>query len=139
MFSYAASTSIAAPAQSIWSLLTDAAAYPAWNPTVVRIEGDIAPGKTIKVFAAVSPGRAFPVKVSAFEPPHRMVWSGGMPFGLFKGVRTFSLTPKDRHVAFAMDEVFSGPLAGLIGKSMPDLQPAFDDFVAALKAEAERA
>jgi Polyketide cyclase / dehydrase and lipid transport len=30
------------------------------------------------------------------------------------------------------------PLAGLIGKSIPDLQPAFDEFAQCLKREAER-
>jgi hypothetical protein len=66
------------------------------------------------------------------------VWSGGMPLGLFKGERTFTLTPtRGGDVEFSMSEVFSGPLAGLIGKSIPDLQPAFDEFAASLKRRAE--
>jgi hypothetical protein len=60
-----------------------------------------------------------------------------MPFGLFKGVRTFLLVPKDGAVEFRMQEVYSGPLASLIEDSLPDMQPAFDEFAAALKARAE--
>jgi hypothetical protein len=36
-----------------------------------------------------------------------------------------------------MREEYRGLLAGLIGRSIPDLQPAFDEFAAALKREAE--
>jgi hypothetical protein len=37
-----------------------------------------------------------------------------------------------------MREEYTGPLAGLIGKFIPDLQPAFDEFAQCLKREAER-
>jgi hypothetical protein len=36
-----------------------------------------------------------------------------------------------------MEEVFDGLMAGVIGKSIPDLQPVFDEFAACLKARAE--
>jgi hypothetical protein len=36
-----------------------------------------------------------------------------------------------------MEEVFDGLLAGTIGKSIPNLQPAFDEFAACLKRRAE--
>lgn len=132
-----AETTINAPAETVWALLTDAGAYTSWNSTVNKIEGKIAPGEKIKVHAKVNPDRAFPVKVSEFEAPRRMVWSGGMPLGLFKGERVFKLDPVDGGVKFSMDEKFTGPLAGLIGKSIPDLQPSFDEFAANLKAKAE--
>ena len=37
-----------------------------------------------------------------------------------------------------MTEVYSGLMAGMITKSIPDLQPSFDEFAVALKAEAEK-
>ncbi|MCP3142457.1 SRPBCC domain-containing protein [Pyxidicoccus xibeiensis] len=138
MKSFSTRTTIQATPERIWRLLTDAPAYPAWNPTVEWVDGRIAKGERIKVHAKVSPGRAFPVKVSEFVTNTRMVWSSRMPLGLFKGARTFTLTkvPGDA-VEFSMSEVFTGPLAGLIGKSIPDLQPSFDAFAQALKAKAE--
>ena len=139
MKSFAATTSIRATPAQVWSLLTDAALYADWNPTVTKVDGTIAPGERITVHAAVSPGRAFPVTVATLDPPRRMVWRGGMPLGLFVGERVFVLTPKaDGLVEFSMRETFSGLLAPLIGRSLPDLQPAFDEFAAALKREAER-
>jgi hypothetical protein len=138
MKSFAASIAIRARPETIWSLLTDAAGYPKWNSTVAKVEGRIAPGEKVTVYAKATPGRAFPLKVTVFEAGRRMVWAGGMPFGLFTGRRTYTLTPaKDGTVEFAMREEFSGLLAPLITRSIPDLQPAFAAFAADLKRQAE--
>ncbi len=140
MKSFATTTTISASAATIWSLLTDAAGYPAWNSTVTKIEGTIAAGQKVTVHAKASPGRAFPLTVTAFEAPARMVWSGGMPLGLFTGTRIFTLTPAPGGgVVFSMTERFAGLMAGLITRSIPDLQPSFDTFAADLKRAAERA
>jgi hypothetical protein len=37
-----------------------------------------------------------------------------------------------------MREEYSGPMLSLIWRSMPDLQPSFDQFAVALKQRAER-
>ncbi|MCA9634767.1 MAG: SRPBCC domain-containing protein [Myxococcales bacterium] len=137
MKTFSSSITIDAPASKIWSILTDGAAYPSWNPTVVKVEGTIAAGEKIKVFATISPDRAFPVKVAEFVPGERMLWSSGMPLGLFKGERSFDLRPVDGKIRFEMREVFSGLLSPLIERSIPDLQPAFDEFAGALKRAAE--
>jgi len=137
---FAASVTIRARPETIWALLTDAAGYPQWNSTVSKIDGRIAAGEKITVHAKASPGRAFPVAVSEFTAPLSMVWSGGLPLGLFTGIRRYRLTPAaDGTVAFAMEETFSGLLAPLIGRSIPDLQPAFETFAADLKRRAEQA
>ena len=76
--------------------------------------------------------------MTEFEPGKRMVWAGGMPLGLFKGERTFSLNPGENGtVHFDMREVFSGPMLALIGKSLPDMTDAFQKFAEGLKAKAE--
>jgi hypothetical protein len=135
---YATETTIDAPPEAVWAVLADAARYPDWDSGVERVEGELTLGATIKVFSQVSPGRAFPVRVAELEPNRRMVWRGGMPLGLFTGVRTFSLTPAgEARTAFAMREEFTGPLLPLIWRSMPDLQPSFDQFAAGLRAQAE--
>jgi len=140
MKGYNASALIEASPERIWSILTDGASYPIWDSGVERVEGQIARDQTIKVFSKVSPGRAFPVKVAQFDPGRRMVWSGGMPLGLFKGERTFTLEVDGSGATrFVMREEFSGPLLPLIWRSMPDLGPSFDQFAAGLKARAEAA
>jgi hypothetical protein len=137
MKTFQTETTIAASPEKVWAILTDASAYPSWNTTVQRVEGTIAPLETIKVFATISPGRAFPVKVSQFYVPKIMTWSSGMPLGLFKGVRTFTLDAAGATTTFGMKEVFSGVLSPLIGRSIPDLQPEFEKFAACLKEKAE--
>lgn len=135
---FAASVLILAPPETIWALLTDAPGYPRWNNTIASVEGTIAPGETLTVYAKVSPGGAFPVEVAEFETPHRMVWTGGMPLGLFQGKRTFTIEPgADRGVRFSMREEYSGIVAPIIVRSIPDLQPAFDEFASDLKRAAE--
>ena len=69
-----------------------------------------------------------------------MEWTGGMPFGLFKGVRSFTLTPTSTgQIEFTLREEFTGPLLPLIGGTIPDMTEAFNDFVNGLKSHAESA
>jgi hypothetical protein len=136
---FSASTNIKASKETIWKIITDAPNYPTWDPGVIRIEGTIAPGQKITAYSKLNPNRPFPAKVTEFVPVERMVWSGGMPLGLFKGVRTFKLIPKgDGSIDFTLSEEFSGPLLPMIGGSIPDMTQNFQDFVAGLKARAER-
>lgn len=137
MKSFAVSTIIRATPETVWAILTDGAKWTTWNTTIEKVEGAITPGGKLKVYTKLSSGRAFPVRVSEFAPPRQMVWTGGMPLGLFRGVRTYTLTPTDGGVEFSMREVFSGLMAPLITRSIPDLQPSFEEFAAALKRRAE--
>lgn len=138
MTTYHTSRRIAATPDAIWEVLTDGGGYPSWNPSVARVEGRIALGERIKVFTKATPGRAFPVRVKEFVAGERMTWVGGMPLGLFKGQRTFTLAPQgDGATEFTMREVFSGPLGGLVGRSMPDLTEPFEQFASGLKDRAE--
>lgn len=140
MKEYTATTTIHAPSETIWKLLTDASAYPEFDPSCERIEGRIAVGEKIKAFSKLTPGRAFPVKVTEVVAGAKMTWSGGMPLGLFKGVRTFTTTARgDGAIEFTLREVFSGPMLALIGGSIPDLTEPFRKFAEGLKARAEAA
>jgi hypothetical protein len=134
---YECDAHIAATPAIIWSVLVDGASYPEWDSGVVRVEGDIAEGRPIKVRSAVSPSRAFPVKVHLSADGSSMTWTGGMPFRLFRGVRTFTVHASDGETAFRMREEYSGPLLGLMWKSMPDLGPSFEQFARGLKQRCE--
>src|SRR4051812_23630697 len=126
MNAYEATALIQASPEAIWRILTEAQRLPTWDSGIERIEGTIAPGQTITIYSKITPGRAFPATVTDFTPPRTMRWRGGLPLGLFKGVRTFTLTQQDPHTTrFTMREEFSGPLLAMIWKSMPDLGPSF--------------
>lgn len=135
--SYRVGATIHATPQRIWSLLTTADDFPRWNSTVQGIEGEIAPGSTIKLRATIAPERVFKLIVSEFVPARRLVWRDGRA-PLFTGVRTFVLTPQaDGATAFSMEEVFSGVMLPLIAGSLPDFAPVFEQYAADLKREAE--
>lgn len=135
---YETSIKIEATADKVWKILTDGSGYPDWDPNIERVEGEIELNNQIKVFTKLSPGQAFPVKVTEFESGKSMTWLGGMPLGLFKGERTFRLEQIDQSTTqFKMKEVFSGILFPLIGKTIPDLTQAFEDFAHGLKTKAE--
>ena len=128
---------IAASPETVWARLTDARALVSGGLGVKRLDGTIAPGEGLKVTSEANPGRAFSLRVTEFTPNRRMVWEGGMPLGLFKGVRQFTLTPAGTGTEFHMREEFSGLLAPLITKSIPDLQPSFEQFADGLCRLAE--
>ena len=126
---------IKATPEKIWALLTDAADMPRWNSTVTRIEGRIALGQQLKLRVPIS-NRTFKVKVDAFEPHTRLVWSDGS--AVFRGERVYSLVPKaGGWTTFAMAEVFTGFMLPLISRSLPDFKPVFEQYAADLKKEAE--
>ena len=138
MRGFEASSVIDASPAAIWAVLTDGAGWTGWDSAVARFEGTIAPGAKVTVYPEVNPGRGFPVKVVEFVPGERMTWRGGMPLGLFTGTRTYVLTPVPAGgVRFDMREEYTGPLAGLITKSIPDLGPSFVRFANGLKKRAE--
>jgi hypothetical protein len=128
---------IEAPPEAVWEVLLDTARWPEWDPFCDAIDGQPALGTKLKVYRKLSPGRAFPVKVTTLDPPTRMVWTGGMPLGLFRGERTFTLTAAADRTDFELREVFSGPMLALIGRSLPDMTEAFDAFTAGLKSRVE--
>jgi hypothetical protein len=139
MKAYEATATIAAAPETVWKVLIDGRSYPSWNSGVLALEGEIGMGERLKVTSEANPGRAFPVRVTEMDAPRSMRWSGGMPLGLFKGERTFTLTSRGGDgTNFIVREEYSGPLLGLIWRSMPDLGPSFEKFANGLKERAEQ-
>jgi len=125
--------------EKLWSLLVNAQDMPRWNSTITSIEGTIATGNKLALRVPLAPNRVFKPRVTKLEPAKEMVWSDGAA-PMFKGVRTFTLTPReDNTTDFSMCEVLSGVMLPMIKKSLPDFAPAFETYAADLKREAERA
>jgi len=135
--SYQASSLIEAPPERVWPVLTDVAAWPQWDSGVTSIDGRLALGQKLSIRVAANPGRSFPVKVLELVEPERMVFRGGMPLGLFTGQRTYTLEREGTATRFAMREQYTGLLAGMIFKSIPDLGPSFQQFADGLKRRVE--
>lgn len=133
---YAVAIDIAAPPGRLWQLLTSAAEFPRWNTTVTSIEGRIADGERIAVRVPIT-DRVFELSVRVVEPDRRMTWSDGFA-PLFKGVRTFTLTPKsDGTTEFRMVEEFKGLMLPMIAGQLPDFGPVFEQYARDLERAAE--
>ncbi len=128
---------INATASRVWSVLIDPCALVDADTGIARIDGQFSQGESFVLRADIA-ARDFKITVANFEPEHRMVWQSGMPLGLFRGVRQFLLRANEVGTCFTMREEFSGLLLPLIWKSMPDLQPSFDQFADALKNLSEK-
>ncbi len=140
MVEYVTRALVHASPEAVWRVLTDAVGYASWNPEIVAIEGRFAQGERIKARVKLGDGaiRKVGLRVTEFDAPKRMVWTGGLPFGLFVGVRTFTVAPCDGGTEFRLHLQMSGPLCSMILKSVGDRQPEVDSFSAALKLRAER-
>src|SRR5882757_9479069 len=93
MKEYTTSYHIAAAPARVWAVLVDAARYGDWNPEIVAIDGNIGPGQRITAHVRLGSGKVQKVglRVTALDAPHLMEWTGGLPFGLFVGRRTFTV------------------------------------------------
>ena len=129
---------VQSPPERLWSALLQVGSWSAWDMGVTKVEGAAVDGGKIKVYSEVSPGRAFPVRVAVDDRRRVMTWTGGMPLGLFKGVRTFRVIAAGEGSELDVHEQFSGPLVGPMAKRMPDLNPSFERFADGLKAHCEQ-
>ncbi len=118
----------------VWTVLCDGQHCCDWDCGVDAVEGRIKLGATITSGSQASPGRTFPVQVTAFEPPNRLRITEGMPLRLFRGVHTYDVYPgQNGGSAFRICEEYTGPLLRLMLRSMPDLGPSFVQFAEGLR------
>lgn len=133
-------TEIRATPDKVWAILTEAGGYAQWNPEITRIDGRIALGEKIKAYVNLGKGviRPVSVRVTELDRPRRMVWTGGLPLGLFTGQRIYTLERRANWTTgFSLELQFSGPLAGPIVRSLGNRQPDIDALAAGLKNAAE--
>jgi uncharacterized protein YndB with AHSA1/START domain len=135
MHFFEAQAQIAASPAKVWEVLVDAAKWSSWDSGVLEVTGEVLLGKKVAIRSAVAPKKAFSVKVTAFDAPSRLVFSSGN--FVFKGVRTYTLKPKDGGTHFTMREEYAGAFVEQIWKSIPDLGPSFAQFASGLEKKVD--
>ena len=91
-----------------------------------RVEGRVALGEQLTIYATMIRSRPFTVTVTEIRPREAMRWRGGLPFGVAVIERTYSLDAQDDGgTVLTVREDHTGPLAGLLGRTTPDLNPSF--------------
>lgn len=134
---------IDAPAERVWGILTDFAAFPTWNPFVTQIEGKAAVGERLSVSIQPpgSKGMRFAPTVLEATPNKELRWMGRLLLpGIFDGEHTFRIEALGiNKVRFIQEEKFQGVLVSLFAKNLDSGTPAgFTAMNQALKAHAER-
>ena len=136
MLTFEAATDIAASPAEVWDTLVQTDRWPTWDHQVERVDGTLADGERIEIhITGVS--RPFKLSVAEWKPADSLTLRGGMPLGLFRGTRVYRLEPSRSGTRFEMVERYTGPLAPLITRTIPDLQPSFDRFVTGLRDATE--
>jgi hypothetical protein len=135
---------IDATAEQVWEVLTDFAAYPAWNPFIVSAVGAAEVGTSVTMRMQPVDARAVSLTPTMLEasPCHRLRWRGrlGIP-GVFDAEHVFTLTSRDDGgVILSQTEEFSGLLVPFMAGSLDrHTLPAFVQMNEALKSRAEEA
>ncbi len=138
MRSFEAETRISAGADDVWQRLVDVGGWRDWDSGVDRVEGRVALGERLTIYATMIRDRPFSVTVTELRPGEGMRWRGGLRYGLAVIERTYSLdAQEDGGTVLTVREDHTGPLAGLLDRSTPDLNPSFRQFCAGIKARVE--
>jgi hypothetical protein len=136
MHSVEAEALIKARGSTVWDIITDTRNYTVWESGITHVTGELRNGGTIKIRTRVGGSRNFRLRVQQM-PGEVMTWTGGLPLGLLTGVCTFTLEPKDGMTHLRVKGEFTGPLRGLLGKTMPDARQPLIDYVNAVRKRSE--
>lgn len=107
---------IGAEPGSVWSVLTDFAAYGAWNPFIREVTGRLEQGATLTFTVSLGGERQTTTRavIDELVPERRLSWRGGLPLGLLRGLHSFELQPILGGTSLLDQETFSGPLVPLL-------------------------
>jgi uncharacterized protein YndB with AHSA1/START domain len=129
------SVSIAAPAATVWALLTSIDGWPRWHTAITRatLDGPLAVGS---VFRWTSGGTAIVSTIQLFEAGQRFGWSGRALGTTTEHIWTIESSGESTVVTTA--ESMSGWLIRLLKLFAPSfLDDALTTWLAALKRAAE--
>jgi uncharacterized protein YndB with AHSA1/START domain len=127
---------IAAPAETVWEVLTAFDRWPSWNPDVksMSMQGGLAEGSVFRWKAG--PG-TITSTIGRVEPPRLIAWTG-TTLGI-KAIHYWWLEPRDGKTFVRTKESYEGLVTRLFRRSIQKaLDRGLGDGLRYLKAEAER-
>ena len=136
-----ASVDIQATPERVWEVLTDLAAYPEWNPFIVRAEGAVHPGSRLTLTMQPVGARAVTLRprLVTVAINRELRWRGmlGIP-GLMDAEHALLLQPHDGGTRLIHQETFRGVLVPFLAGSLDrHTLPAFVAMNEALEQRAE--
>ena len=138
------SIDIAAPAEMVWEVLVDFAAFPVWNPFITQADGRLEVGGRLTLRMQPVGGSAVTLRPTVIEviDGQRVRWQGRLGVrGLFDADHLFIVEPEGGVASrLVQQEQFSGLLVPFLQRSLDrGTLPAFQAMNSALKDRAERA
>lgn len=134
---------IDAPAERVWRVLTNLAAYTEWNPFVRCADGEVKVGARLRVSIEPPGGRgmSFRPTVLVADPDRELRWLGRLWVpGLFDGEHSFVIEPlEEERVRFIQRERFRGLLVPLSKILDGATRRGFEKMNRALKLRCETA
>jgi hypothetical protein len=130
---------IEAPAKDVRAVLLNFDDYPKWNPFIVKVEGKVAEGSTVRVTVKpVGKDALSGDTVVTSLRDTRLAWTGSLAFpGLFRGNHEFVIEDQGPNkTMFYQNEKMSGIIIPFV-----DFEPEAEGFVLmnkALKRQAEK-
>jgi hypothetical protein len=134
---------VEATAERVWSVLTDFAAFPEWNPFIRWIRGtpERAKSLVVRLQPSGAGGTTFRPTVLVADRPRELRWIGRLFVrGIFDGEHCFRIHPlSEGRVRFEHSERFTGVLVALFRPSLDrDTKRGFQEMNRALKERCER-
>ncbi len=129
------------PRERVWAVLTDFDSYAEWNPLNLKAAGEARLGSRIAMtfINPARPGTTIDqtVRISRFEPPHRLSWQGRVPL-LFNGCHHFELIEEAGGTRLLHGEDMSGLIALTFSEAMIEREfvPVYQRTNRALEARA---
>jgi hypothetical protein len=134
------SINIDAPADRVWAVVTDFAAYPEWNRFIRSLKGDAKVGSRLEVTLQPPGRRPMTIRPTVVKMEGRELrWLGrlGLP-RVFDGRHSLKVEPLSPTLTrFTQYERFTGVLVPFFGKMLGDSRRGFEEMNRALKARAE--
>lgn len=136
---YSALVDIDVPAEDVWDVVTDFKSYPAWNPLLTNVEGDLVAGGELRVQAAFSP-RAVRATVTLVDKPHNLEWEDHVPLNVITPVFSVHLLPLgENRTRVIIAESFTGPLVPILGRRLDrQMPPLYEAMAEALAQQVQQ-
>jgi uncharacterized protein YndB with AHSA1/START domain len=131
-----ASTRIAASPETVWTVISDIAGWPTWNPEIrsATFDGPLEPGSEFRWKAGPS---SLVSRLEVVDPPREIAWTGST-MGI-RAIHVFRFEPADGGTLAHSAESWTGTIPSLLRSfSRKRIQRAIDHALASLKVESER-
>lgn len=136
MESFESEALILAGTPIVWDVLTDTGNYTVWDSGVLEVTGELHRPGRVRIRTAHRGRRSFRARIE-LNPRQVITWTIGLPLGLARVIRTFTLTDYTGITHLTVRDTATGPLRRLVRIGGPEASEVLTAYVEAVKFRAE--